>query len=77
MLDLPWILWWGAIFASFAILEAYAFARPERAHTLSRFMANMGAKFPLSIGMIGMLVGGLFVHFFWHWGCEITPGVGG
>lgn len=71
-----WVLWWLFIFGSFTVLEARAFAHPERANTLSRFMATVGAKFPLSIGMIGMVLGGLMVHFFWHWGCGITPGVG-
>lgn len=72
----PWVAWWLLIFASFAALEGAAFAHPTRMNTLSRTMALLGAKFPLSIGLIGMFLGGLLVHFFWHWGCDITPGIG-
>jgi len=62
----PWIVWWLAIFVSFAILERYAFKHPDRENTLSRVMSNMGQFFPLSIGIVGLIVGSLMTHFFWH-----------
>ena len=69
----PWVAWWLLIFASFAALEGAAFAHPTRMNTLSRTMSLLGAKFPLSIGLIGMFVGGLLVHFFWHF-CPFPNG---
>lgn len=71
----PWVVWWLAIFASFVALEGYAFKHPEREWTLSRTMATWGAKWPLSIGLWGMLVGGLMVHFFWHF-CPAGVSIG-
>ena len=53
----------------FVVFETRAFLEPNNPNrvTLSRFMATIGAQFPLSIFMIGLVVGGLGVHFWWHW----------
>jgi hypothetical protein len=64
-----WYWWalWALLFAvSFALLERYAFAHPDRQWTLSRVMATLGARFPLSLVVWGIFIGGLSVHFFWH-----------
>lgn len=73
-----WVLWWLAIVASFTILEARAIRHPDRQNTLSRFMWEIGQKFPLSLVIWGLLIGGLSVHFFWNW-CPalMPPGIGG
>lgn len=62
-----WILWLLAVVCSFTLLEAYAFRHPDKQWTLSRTLATVGAKWPLSIALWGMLFGGLLVHFFWRW----------
>jgi hypothetical protein len=61
-----WITWWAVAIGLFAIFEAYALRHPDRQWTLSRTMAFVGAQFPLSIGLLGALFGGLLVHFYWH-----------
>lgn len=60
-----WTLWLLGIAGSFALLEAWAFHK--RRPTLSRFMAELGRKWPPILVVFGMLFGGLAVHFFWHW----------
>ncbi len=71
-----WLNWTilGALWlAGFLFLEVRALRSndPKRV-TLSRYMATIGAKFPLSIFFMGLVIGGLSVHFWWHWGCEIV-----
>ena len=65
MLDLPWILWLLAIILSFWALEYFAFRYPSRENTLSHAVSSMGAKFPLSIAIFGMVIGILLAHWFW------------
>ena len=73
-----WTIWLLLIVVSFTFLEAYAFKHPERQFTLSRFVWNIGQKWPLSLVLWGMLIGGLSVHFFWNWCPALMPsGVGG
>ena len=67
MIDLPWIIGCLAAIAFFAWFEARAFRHPDRQNTLSRTIYNIGAKWPLSIWIMGAFAGGLAVHFFWHW----------
>ena len=77
-MDTPWII--GAIGAIlfFAYFEWRAFKYPTRQNTLSRWIYNMGQTWPLSIWLMGMLAGGLAVHFFWHWAPACMPaGTGG
>lgn len=63
----PWIYGGIAAIAFFAYFEARAFRHPTRQATLSRFIATIGSKWPLSIWLMGAFAGGLAVHFFWHW----------
>jgi hypothetical protein len=77
-MNTPWIV--GAIFALlwFWFFEDRAFRHPDRQNTLSRFMASIGSKWPLSIGLFMFCIGGLCVHFWWPW-CPalMLPGHGG
>ena len=66
-LDWPWLVFILIGIVLFVLLEGRAFRHPERQHTLSRFVSTLGAKFPLSIAIFGMIIGGLLVHFFWGW----------
>lgn len=77
-MNTAWIIWLLVIVVSFTVLEAYAFKHPERENTLSRFVWTVGQKWPLSLVLWGMLIGGLSVHFYWNWNpaCQL-PGVGG
>ena len=68
----PWLIWLIAVGISFALLERYAFKHPDREWTLSRTIATIGAKWPLSIALFGMFFGGLLVHFFWYF---CPPGI--
>jgi Trk-type K+ transport system membrane component len=61
----PWILGGIGFVIFFTIFEIRGFKNKNT--TLSRFVYNMGKAFPLSIFLWGALVGGLAVHFFWHW----------
>ena len=77
-MNTPWVIWLLLIVISFTILEAYAFKHPERENTLSRFIWSVGQKWPLSLVLWGMLIGGLSVHFYWQF-CPLImpPGTGG
>ena len=75
-MDLPWIVGVVAAVLYFALFEARAFRHPERQNTLSRWIYDMGARWPLSIFLMGMLCGGLAVHFFWHWCPAVGQGIG-
>ena len=68
-----WIIWIAAILISFAVLERYAFDHPNRANTLSRFIWEIGQRWPLSLVIYGMVFGGLAVHFYWNWCPAILP----
>lgn len=61
-----WGIWFAVAIGLFAVFEGYALKHPDRQWTLSRTIATIGAKWPLSIGLWGMFFGGLLVHFFWH-----------
>ncbi len=61
-----WIVWYTVSIGLFALFEEFALKHPDRQWTLSRTMAWVGAKWPLSIFLLGMLFGGLGVHFYWH-----------
>lgn len=75
-----WIVWPVGLFlysaagwVLFAFFERYGMNHPKNkdAITLSMFCYTVGSKFPLSIlasgVIIGSFLGGLGVHFFWHW----------
>jgi len=65
-------LWWYWPFA-LTFIALVLFAIPEYiaiktgGPTFSLFMWTMAEKFPLWTFVWGMLVGGLAVHFLWHW----------
>jgi hypothetical protein len=65
--DLPWLFGLLTAISFFAVFEAKAFDHPERTNTLSHAVYTIGAKWPLSIFLMGNFAGGLAVHFFWHW----------
>ena len=60
-----WVAWLLALIGSFAILEGYAIITHH--WTLSRFTYNLSVAWPLMPWACGVLVGGLAVHFWWHW----------
>jgi hypothetical protein len=66
MENAPWIAGALGALAYFIYFEARAFRHPDRQNTLSRAIYNLGAKWPLSIFLMGMFAGGLSVHFWWH-----------
>ena len=75
-MNIPWIIGLFFAIAFFAFFEARAFKHPDRQNTLSRFIADIGAKWPLSIGICGAFGGGLMVHFFWHFCPDIHQSIG-
>lgn len=64
--DMPWIIGTLAAIAFFSHFEARAFRHPDQQNTLSHAVYTIGSKWPLSIFIMGLFVGGLAVHFFWH-----------
>lgn len=75
-MNLPWIIGLVAAITFFVVFEARAFRHPDRQNTLSRWIYNLGSTWPLSIFIMGMIVGGLAVHFFWHWCPALSLGTG-
>lgn len=73
-MDNPWIIW-PLVVLSWIIFVAATFAYFEKRYwnslTLSRFTYDVTQRFPLLIFFIGMSVGlvlgVLSTHFFWHW----------
>ena len=71
--------WWVNAIISiviFAIGEGYAFKHPERQNTLSHVVATIGARWPLSIWLMGVGTGILASHFFWAWPSNPLAGGG-
>lgn len=64
-MSLYWTLGLVAFVIFFAIGETYALKRNKL--TLSRYVWNASKAWPLLPFLLGALVGGLAVHFFWHW----------
>lgn len=60
-----WLAWILLLIVSFAIIEGIAIARGKT--TLSRFTMVCTTAFPPLIYLLGVLSGGLAVHFWWHW----------
>lgn len=71
-----WIVWAVVCIVVFAIGEAYAFAHPDRQNSLSRTVATIGAKWPMSIWLMGVGTGILASHFFWSWSSNPLSGGG-
>ena len=76
MMDLPWILGTLGAIAFFAAFEARSFAHPDRQNSLSRTVATIGAKWPMSIWLMGLGTGILASHFFWGWSSNPIAGGG-
>jgi len=45
--------------------EFYALAKDKK--TLSRMIYETNNAWPFFSTLVGIVVGGLLVHFFWHW----------
>jgi hypothetical protein len=60
-----WTIWIVLLALSFAALETWAIMTAGT--TLSRYIYEISHAWPLFIWFAGVLVGGLAVHFFWHW----------
>lgn len=58
-----WTFWIVFILASFALIEGHAVATGKV--TLSEYIHNGAKAWPLLPAVVGLIVGGLFVHFFW------------
>lgn len=76
-MNTPWIVGIALAIAFFAYFEWRAFRFPERQNTLSRFISSMGASWPLSIFLMGMLCGILAAHLFWPWAANPLGNGGG
>ena len=62
------LIWTGFLLgfiALFAILETWAIMTGGT--TLSRYTYEITKAWPPLIFLLGMIVGGLGVHFWWHW----------
>jgi hypothetical protein len=63
----PWL--WTAFLllfiVGFAVIEAWALATGGT--TLSRYVWELSLGWPLLPFVAGAVVGGLAVHFWWHW----------
>lgn len=66
-MNTPWIVGALLAIAFFVVFERYAFNHPGKQNTLSMAIFQLGAHWPLSIFIMGMFIGALAVHFFWHW----------
>ena len=70
-------IWFGYWTFALAFIALVLFAIPEYialTHggvSFSLYMYTIGSSFPLWIFAWGLLVGGLAVHFLWHW---LPPG---
>lgn len=60
-----WTGWLIFLVVSFSIFEAIAIGYGGM--TLSMFTWILSQKWPPIIWVMGVLAGGLTVHFFWHW----------
>lgn len=60
-----WLAWILVTAIAFACFEGYALATDRT--TLSRFTWNASQAWPPLPFICGLVVGGLAVHFWWHW----------
>lgn len=67
-----WVYWPAAlIFIALVLFAVPEFvAIKDGGPTFSLFMWTLAQKWPLWTFFWGMLVGGLAVHFLWHWSGE-------
>lgn len=71
-----WIVWSLICIIAFAVGEGFAFKHPDRLNTLSRTVSTIGAKWPMSIWLMGVGTGILASHFFWAWPTNPLAGGG-
>ena len=70
----PWWLGITLAIAYFAIFERRGFL--GRNVTLSKFVFDLEKKSAFVGIVMGIFIGGLLVHFFWHWCPDLNAGVG-
>ena len=70
-----WPAWLLFLVASFAVFEGIALA--YKGLTLSMFTWHLSEEWPPLIWLCGVLVGGLAVHFWWHWSPPSIGQLGG
>lgn len=63
--NLAWVLWFGAIAVSFAVLETRG-AR-GKGKTLSRFLWDLSEDWGPTEYLAGFVAGALATHLYWHW----------
>lgn len=66
-----WTGWLLSLIVSFAVLEGWAIH--SGGITLSRFTAVVSQAWPMLPWLCGVIVGGLAVHFWWHWDPHLAP----
>lgn len=71
-----WTFWTIICIVVFAVGETYAFKHPDRQNTLSHVISTIGAKWPMSIWLMGLGTGILASHFFWGWSANPINGGG-
>ena len=71
-----WAAWLVVIGVSFSLAEGFAVATHR--FTLSRTIWTWSRHFPLLPFIVGLVVGGLAVHFWWEGGycAPLTPTLG-
>lgn len=75
-LPIYWAVWFfGFLPITFAIPEFIALK--NKGMTLSMFTWIISQEWPPIIFILGLLVGGLAVHFWWHWSPPSIGSLGG
>lgn len=64
-MSLVWVGWFLFVLVSFAAIEAYAIR--HNGATLSYSVWRLSKAWPPFPFVLGMVVGGLGIHFFWNW----------
>jgi hypothetical protein len=61
-----WAVFLLVVLIAFGLVEGLALRHPDRQWTLSKCMATLGARFPLSLVILGTISGWLSFHFWGH-----------
>lgn len=61
-----WVAWLAFIGASFAVFETLALRDPQGL-SLSQFYVNVSLAWPPINIIVGIAIGILICHFYWHW----------
>ena len=64
--DLPWLFGIALALVFFTYFEARGLRHQTRQHTLSMVLYTIGAKWPVSIWLMGFFAGMMATHLFWH-----------